>query len=87
MPELNFNLRNIAPNVMVLLKKEAVKQKTSVNSVILQMIEQGVGVTHKRKKTVYHDLDHLIGTWTDEDKKEFDEYTKCFEKIDPELWL
>lgn len=87
MPELSFNLRNIAPNVMLLLKKEAAKQKISVNSLILQMIEQGVGIAHPTKKVIFHDLDHLAGTWSDKDKKAFDENIKSFENLDKELWL
>jgi hypothetical protein len=82
----NFNLRKITPDVMVLLKKEATKQKISVNSLILQIIEQGIGVKHLAKKVVFHDLDHLAGTWSDKDKKDFDDNIKSFENIDKELW-
>lgn len=82
----NFNLRNLAPEVMLLLKKEAVKQKISVNSLILEILKQGLGVAHPTKKAVFHDLDHLAGTWSDKDKKAFDDSTKSFEKLDKELW-
>ena len=83
----NFNLRNVAPSVMSLLKKEAIKQKISINSLILLIIERGLGIAHQTKKNVYHDLDYLAGTWSDKDKKNFDDNTKFFEKIDKELWL
>jgi len=86
MPAKHFNLRNIAPDVMALLKKEASKQNLSVNSLILQSIEQHLGVSHKAKKTIYHDLDNLAGTWSENDKKAFDRNIKAFEKIDEELW-
>jgi hypothetical protein len=82
----NFNLRNIAPDVMSLLKKEATKQKISVNSLILMIIERGLGIVHQTKKNVFHDLDYLAGTWSDSDKKAFDDSTKAFEKIDEEFW-
>jgi len=82
----NFNLRNVAPEVMSLLKKEATKQKISVNSLILLIIEQGLGIPRQRKKTVFHDLDHLAGTWSNKDKKVFDDRIKPFESIDQELW-
>lgn len=82
----NFNLRNIAPKVMSLLKKKATEQKTSVNSLIVQFIEQSLGIAHPIKKVVFHDLDHLIGTWSDKDKKIFDKNIKSFEKIDKDLW-
>ena len=87
MSAFNFNLRNIAPDVMSLLKKKAIKQKTSVNSLILQIIEQGIGIAHPTKKAVFHDLDYLAGTWGSKDKKEFDDNIKSFENIDKELWL
>ena len=86
MSALNFNLRNIPPDVMLLLKKEAAKQKVSVNSLILETIERELGVSRRTKKTVYHDLDSLAGTWSDKDKKTFDERIKSFETIDQELW-
>ena len=82
----NFNLRNIAPDVMSLLKKEAEKQKMSVNSLILLLLERGLGIAHHTKKNVFHDLDYLAGTWSNQDKKTFDESIKSFEKIDKELW-
>ena len=82
----NFNLRNIAPNVMSSLKKEAIKQNLSVNSLILHIIEESIGITHKAKKTIFHDLDYLAGTWNKKDKEEFEKNIKHFESIDKELW-
>lgn len=86
MPASNFNLRNVAPHVMTMLKREALKQKTSINSLILQILEQGLGIVQPAKKAVFHDLDHLAGTWSPQDKKVFDENIKSFENIDKELW-
>lgn len=82
----NFNLRKVPSDVMLLLKKEAAKKKISINSLILQIIEQGIGITHLTKKTVFHDLDHLAGTWSTKDKKTFDDNIRSFENIDEELW-
>jgi hypothetical protein len=83
----NFNLRNVDPNVMSLLKKEAIRQKVSVNSLILQIIEHGLGIAYPTKKVVFHDLDYLAGTWSDKVQKVFDDNIKSFESIDQELWL
>jgi hypothetical protein len=85
MPTSNFNLRNVPPDVMSLLRREATKQKLSINSLILQIIEQGLGIAHPTKKAVFHDLDHLAGTWSNKDKKAFDDNIKSFENIDKEL--
>lgn len=85
MSSSNFNLRGIPLEVMNKLKHEAKKMHTSVNQLILQMIEAGVGFT--RKKKVYHDLDHFAGTWSKEDVKIFQKNTGYFEKIDKEMWI
>lgn len=82
----NFNLRNIAPDVMASLKKEAHKQHVSVNSLILSIVERGLGIARPAKKNVFHDLDFLAGTWSDQDKKIFNDHIKSFEKIDREIW-
>lgn len=82
----NFNLRGISPEVMATLKVEAEKQHTSVNLLILKLIEQGIGYSHQIKRPVYHDLDRLAGTWSAKDAEEFEKTIKDFEKIDEDLW-
>jgi hypothetical protein len=37
--------------------------------------------------TVYHDLDSLAGTWTSEDRKEFESSQQGFRKTDRDLWI
>ncbi|MFI5343662.1 MAG: toxin-antitoxin system HicB family antitoxin [Chlamydiales bacterium] len=82
----NFNLRNIAPEVMTQLKREASEQGISVNSLILQYLERSLGITKRVKKTPFHDLDDLAGTWSKKDKIIFESNIKPFEQIDKELW-
>jgi len=84
MSAYNFNLRGIPEEVMALLKQEAKRLRTSVNVLILKMIEKGLGFSHK--KTTYHDLDHLAGSWSAAEEKSFEESIKHLEKIDKELW-
>ena len=79
-----FNLRGVPPEMMMLLKREAKRLRTSVNALVLKMIERGLGYTHER--LVHHDLDHLAGTWSAADEKTFKDNTKFFEQIDEELW-
>lgn len=86
MSVLNFNLRGISPQVMAALKKEAEKQDTSVNLLILKLVEKGIGYSHAVKRPVYHDLDKFAGTWTAKDAKDFEKNSKDFEKIDKDLW-
>ena len=82
----NFNLRGITTEVMSRLKYKAKKQHTSINLLIIKLIEQGIGYSHEVKKNKYHDLDDLAGSWSAKDAKVFEKNTKFFEKIDPDLW-
>ncbi len=78
MASSNFNLSGIPHEVMILLKKEAARKHTSVNTLILKMIEQGL----TDGKSVYHDLDHLAGTWSKVEGKAFKKNISHFEQIE-----
>ena len=80
----NFNLRGVPSEVMILLKREAKRLRTSVNTLVLKMIERGLGFTCE--KLAYHDLDHLAGSWSNAEGKAFQENIQPFEQIDKELW-
>ncbi len=80
----NFNLRGIPAEVMNLLKREAKRLHTSVNALVLKMIERGLGFTCE--KIAHHDLDHLANSWSHAEEKAFRENTQPFEQIDKELW-
>ncbi len=84
MAAYNFNLRGIPSEVMVILKREAKRLHTSVNVLIIKMIERGLGFT--AEKSAYHDLDHLAGSWSSAEEKAFKEDIKPFEQIDKEIW-
>ena len=86
MSSSNFNLRGIPSEVMNLLKKEASRLHVSVNLLILKFLERGLGISSENVKPIYHDLDDLAGTWSEEDARKFKENTQSFEQIDKELW-
>lgn len=80
----NFHVRDIPAEVMAQLKREAKRLHTSVNALVLKMIERGLGFT--AEKSTYHDLDHLANSWSVEEEKMFLENTQSFEQIDKDLW-
>jgi hypothetical protein len=84
MPTSNFNLRGIPSEIMTLLKQEAKRLDTSVNSLVLKMVERGLGFSSE--KIAYHDLDHLAGSWSASEEKIFKKNTHSFEQIDEDLW-
>ncbi len=86
MTSSNFNLRGVPSEVMKILKRKAKEQHVSINFLILMLVEEGIGLSQKKKKTIYHDLDDLAGTWTEEEAELFEKNIKAFEVIDDELW-
>lgn len=86
MAATNFNLRGISSEIMTALKQEAEKEHTSVNSLILKLLENNIGLSHQVKRHKYHDLDKFAGTWTAKDINEFEKNAKDFEKIDKDIW-
>jgi hypothetical protein len=49
------------------------------------MIERGSGAT--RKNVLYHDLDHLAGSWSSAEEKKFHDDTKFFDQIDSDIYI
>jgi plasmid stability protein len=83
----NLSVRGLDEKALAKLKTLAAREDASVNSVVVRIIEQGVG--HKRAKTAlrrYDDLDALAGVWSKKDAADFERATAPFGKIDPELW-
>ncbi len=82
---VNVSLRGIDENVREILKERARKSGLSINALILDYINKGVGIDPgKRRK--HHDLDRLAGTWSASDREEFAAATSIFEEIDENIW-
>lgn len=64
------------------LRKRARREGRSLNDVALSALERGLGVSGDPVR--YHDLDDLIGTWTDDPA--FDEALAAMHRVDPDLW-
>lgn len=82
----NLHLRNIDPLLMNQLKYQAAQRQTSINTLILDLLKQSLGLTSDRKSMIYNDLDRFSGTWSAADEKEFLESISPFGTIDEDLW-
>lgn len=60
----------------------------SRNQVILRLIRRGMKLAELPKRTgvVGQSLDWFIGSWTEEEAREFDEAVSGFGRIDPDMW-
>lgn len=68
------------------LKGKAKQEDSSINAALLRILKKGLGIEKKKHTVVYHDLDHLAGTWDKKDIAEFRKNVEDFEKIDEKMW-
>lgn len=83
----NLSIRGLDAKALAELKSKAAKEDASVNTLVLRLIQQGLG--HKRAKREirrHDDLDALAGSWRKSEGVEFGRATAPFGKVDPELW-
>jgi hypothetical protein len=85
-PSMNaITVRNLPAAVAKLVKDKARKEGLSLNRAIVRLLEEGMGET-EGKDVVHHDLDHLAGTWSDEEYQQFMVALHEQRQIDPEMW-
>lgn len=81
-----MTLRGIDEETAEALKDRAQKEGTSVNAVTLRLLREILGLEKRKRNITYDDLDHLAGTWSQEDASEFERHTAVFESVDEEIW-
>jgi len=82
-----ITLRNLPSKIARTVQQRAKQKKTSVNKAIIELLEESAGRSTKKKFPVrYHDLDQLIGTWTNEEANEFEKLIAEQRTADPNLW-
>ncbi len=83
----NLSLRGVDDKALAALKKRAAKEGTSVNTLVLRLIEQGLGLRRAKPALTRHDdLDALAGSWRKADAAEFERAVAPFSKVDAQLW-
>ena len=83
----NLSIRGLDAKALAELKTRAAKEDASVNTLVLRLIEQGLG--HRRAKPAlrrHDDLDALAGSWRKIEGVDFERATAPFGKVDPKLW-
>ena len=81
-----MTLRGIDEQTARALKDRAGRDGVSVNAVTLRLLRESLGLEKKRRSVTYSDLDHLAGTWSEEEEAEFKRNTAVFEQVDEDLW-
>ncbi|CAG0946941.1 hypothetical protein [Geobacter sp.] len=81
-----ITLRGVDERIANTLKEKAKKEGISVNTLMLKLLKEALGMEKRKRSVVYDDLDHLAGTWSAADAAEFEQATAVFEKVDEEMW-
>ena len=69
-----------------LIRKRAKKHGLSLNKTMKNLLEESLGIKKLPDYDHSEDFMDLFGTWSEEDKKKFDESISELEKIDEEDW-
>ena len=81
-----MSIRGLDDQALYRLKSQAEHEGSSLNSLVLRLL-QGAGTPIEPgilKK--YDDLDALAGTWSDEEALAFERNTAAFAEVDAALW-
>jgi hypothetical protein len=69
------------------ISQEAARRGIGFQEMVLQLIYTGVGIERETPPIpIYHDLDSLAGTWSDQEANEFLEAISEFNRVDEKLW-
>jgi plasmid stability protein len=81
-----LTVRNVDDRLHAALKREAQQRGMSLNRYVLQVLAEATGVgTAFMQSKIYHDLDHLAGTWTPEQAGEFSRFLDGQRQLDEAL--
>ena len=83
----NISLRGLDQELAGRLQQTAKSEGKSVNQLVLETLRRHFGLDRTKRFTrVYHDLDALFGTWSDEDYETIQGRIDADRRIDAELW-
>lgn len=82
-----LTLRSTDHQLRTALRREARRRRASLNRTVLALLRERLGLDADEPDPETHDdLDHLAGTWSQEQAKEFDEALREQRQIDEKLW-
>ena len=80
-----ITVRNLPPAVAKAVRDRARKEGLSLNRAIVRLLEEATG-ERGGKKLIHHELDHLAGTWSEKEYRQFTTALREQRQIDPEMW-
>jgi len=83
-----LTIRGIPDEVQRAIEREAKRKRKSKNKIVVSLLEQATGVKPGKSSRVelYHDLDHLSGSWSAKEAERFEKHLAKQRKTDEDLW-
>ncbi len=83
----SLSIRGVDERLATLLKEMAVVANKSVNQFVLEMLRKHVGLDKSKRYTAqYDDLDHLFGSWTEDEFMQIQKKIDSERHIDEDVW-
>jgi plasmid stability protein len=79
-----ITLRNVPDGVRHKLKLVACQRHQSMNATALTLLQESLGLKPSCERQ--RDLSAIVGSWSEEEAREFERNTAVFEQVDEELW-
>ena len=81
-----MSIRGLDEQVLARLKEQAAQQGSSLNSLVLRLLQGTDKATSPAPLQKFDDLDALAGTWSAEDAALFAANAAAFAEVDASLW-
>jgi hypothetical protein len=83
----SLSIRGVDAELTSLLKKRAELENKSVNQLVLETMQQHVGLKRNKRFTgTFHDLDVLFGKWSQTEYEIIERKIASERQIDDEIW-
>ncbi len=79
-----ITIRTTDTSLNEVLKRESLSRGESINKLILEALQEKFMPASSRRR--FTDLDHLAGTWTEEEYLEFTRAVADLQTVSPEDW-
>ena len=81
-----ITLRNIPPKVQKGIRERARRKRISANRAVIELLQERLVLPQRGEDGLYHDLDHLFGTMSDEEADELQRFVMEHREIDKQFF-
>jgi len=81
-----MSIRGLDDNALTRLKNQAEQEGSSLNSLVLRLLQDTGSPVHLSVLRKYDDLNTLAGTWSAKEVQAFERNTAAFSEVDAALW-